>query len=149
MNCLEEAMTYDLKESGNKMEDTLWNKICQIYPSKCPFCGSKHAKITTQNLSCRGCGKIIISYIQPEEKEDKMLERQEFKSLRHSFYKLGKQRNISILVDLGKLTEGDEADHEDTKALLTQLVDEGRAYDLIQAIEYHEEEIQKEKDAML
>ncbi len=77
------------------------------------------------------------------------MDEQDFKSLRHRFYKLGKKRDTSILQDLGKLEDGDEADHDDTKALLTQIKDEGRSYDLIHAIKFHEDEIQKEKDAML
>lgn len=75
---------------------------------------------------------------------------EESKALRNRFYKLGRKRNIKILQDLGKLSEIDEAPgHDETKTLLLELIEEGRAYDLISAIELNEEEIQKEKDAML
>ncbi len=74
----------------------------------------------------------------------------EWKEIRHRFYKLGKKRNMQVLVDLGKLLETDTyLGHDKMKECLNQLKDEGRLYDLVQAIKTHEEEIKKEKEAML
>ena len=75
------------------------------------------------------------------------MDEQEFKALRYRFYKLGKKRNLDILKELGKLGKDDEEiGHDESKSLMTELINEDRAFDLIQAIESHEEEIRKEKE---
>jgi hypothetical protein len=78
-----------------------------------------------------------------------MIADEDFKSIRHRFYKLGKKRNIEIFQDLGKIEEGENPDHDETKEILTQLKNENRTYDLISAIQFHEKEIQKEREVML
>ena len=73
---------------------------------------------------------------------------EEFKALRHRFYRLGKVRDFSILRDLGKAEDGEGLGHDEMKGVLVSLKDEGRIFDLISAIQHHEEEIQKEKEAL-
>jgi uncharacterized protein YgfB (UPF0149 family) len=75
------------------------------------------------------------------------MDEQEFKALRYRFYKLGKKRNLDILKELGKLgKDDDEISHDDAKSSLMEIVSEGRVYDLTQAIEFHEDEVRKEKE---
>ncbi len=75
------------------------------------------------------------------------MEETDFKEIRHRFYKLGKKRNMQVLVDLGKLLETDTyLGHDEMKDCLNQLKNGGRLYDLVQAIKTHEEEIKAEKE---
>lgn len=75
-----------------------------------------------------------------------MMNGEEFKMVRHRFYHLGKTRNNQILLDLGKKSEGEILSHDEMKAALEDLNAEGRVFDLLEAIQNHEEEIEQAKE---
>ena len=71
----------------------------------------------------------------------------EFKEVRHRFYKLGLRRRRAVFVSLGLANEGDEEfTKEEERSLLFLLLERENIPELLGLIEKHEADIKVEKD---